>query len=255
MLFSCHFRKAFAAVTVSLLLLCCGLYVSSLYAQMGGGGMGGGGGTGNMPGMGSGSFSSLMTDGMGGMMLLSGGRPFHSDGTIVTLAEATDIARRFVAARNQPNLALDEIEEWEYNFYVVVKETDSSNKAFQLVIDKWTGGVMPEPGPNMMWNAKYFGGGIMRGEMMGGFSRPNANMTVTPDAAALAANQFLGQRFAPARRLAVATPPDSFHGYYCFDVNDVATGKKYGMLSVNGTTGQVWYHTWHGNFIQGQELN
>jgi hypothetical protein len=22
------------------------------------------------------------------------------------------------------------------------------------------------------------------------------------------------------------------------------------MLSVNGSTGQVWYHTWHGRFIQ-----
>ncbi|MFI5176856.1 MAG: hypothetical protein ACHQKY_18515, partial [Terriglobia bacterium] len=69
-----------------------------------------------------------------------------------------------------------------------------------------------------------------------------------------AANQFLSQRFAPARRLAVATSPDTFQGFYCFDVNDVATGKKYGMLSVNGTTGQVWYHTWHGNYIQGQEI-
>lgn len=22
------------------------------------------------------------------------------------------------------------------------------------------------------------------------------------------------------------------------------------MLSVHGTTGQVWYHTWHGDFVQ-----
>jgi len=29
-------------------------------------------------------------------------------------------------------------------------------------------------------------------------------------------------------------------------------GKVIGMLSVNGTSGQVWYHTWHGAFVQEQ---
>jgi hypothetical protein len=28
----------------------------------------------------------------------------------------------------------------------------------------------------------------------------------------------------------------------------------YGMLSVNGYTGDVWYHTWHGDFIDMTEL-
>jgi hypothetical protein len=27
-----------------------------------------------------------------------------------------------------------------------------------------------------------------------------------------------------------------------------------GMLSVNGSGGQVWFHTWHGRFIQGRDL-
>jgi hypothetical protein len=26
------------------------------------------------------------------------------------------------------------------------------------------------------------------------------------------------------------------------------------MLSVNGYTGQIWYHTWHGNFISEKEF-
>jgi hypothetical protein len=26
-------------------------------------------------------------------------------------------------------------------------------------------------------------------------------------------------------------------------------GKISGMLSVNASTGQVWYHTWHGTYI------
>lgn len=35
---------------------------------------------------------------------------------------------------------------------------------------------------------------------------------------------------------------------YHFDV--MKNGKMYGMLDVNGYSGQAWYHTWHGGFIQ-----
>ncbi len=237
-------------------LLLFGVFLFPLHAQMGGGmggGMMGGTGSGGM-GLGTSAHISIMGTGMGAIMLVSGDQPFHSDGTILSISDAITIARQYLSTRKETNLALDEIEEYEYNFYVVVKETDSNNKAFQLIIDKWTGLVMPEPGPNMMWNTKYFEGGTSRSEVMSGFAHSSSTMTVTPDAAATTANTFLAARFSPARRLAVVTPPDTFYGYYNFDVNDVATGMKYGMLSVNGSTGQVWYHTWHGNFIQGQEI-
>lgn len=203
--------------------------------------------------MGTNANMSALGNGMGAMMLLSGGQPFHPDGKMLSITDAITMARQYLSTRKETDLALDEIEEYEYNFYVVVKETDSDNKAFQLIIDKWTGIVMPEPGPNMMWNAKYAGGGMSRSEMIG-TSHSSGAMTVSPETAASSANSFLTARFAPARRLAVVMPPDTFYGYYNFDVNDVATGQEYGMLSVNGATGQVWYHTWHGNFIQGQEI-
>ncbi len=45
---------------------------------------------------------------------------------------------------------------------------------------------------------------------------------------------------------------DTFYGYYHIDV--LSAGATYGMLSVNGYTGQVWYHTWHGAYIQTVEL-
>lgn len=227
-----------------------------ILAQMGGGagGMGRGGGMGNGSGMMSGFNSFTMGNGMGGMMLLSGSQPYRTDGKLLQMDDAVAIAQKYLTSRKETNLSLDEVEEWEYNFYAVVKETDSSNKAFQLIIDKLTGVVMPEPGPNMMWSQKYMNGGMGRSEAMGFSTRGPATMTVTADAATATANQFLSDRFGPARRLAVVTPGDTFYGYYNFDVNDVATGKKYGMLSVNGVTGQVWYHTWHGNFIQGREI-
>ena len=40
----------------------------------------------------------------------------------------------------------------------------------------------------------------------------------------------------------------TFYGYYTIEVEN--NGNIYGMLSVNSYTGQVWFHTWHGSFIQ-----
>jgi hypothetical protein len=45
----------------------------------------------------------------------------------------------------------------------------------------------------------------------------------------------------------VADEADAFYGYYTLHV--LRDGKTIGMLSVNGFTGTVWYHTWHGNFV------
>lgn len=224
--------------------------LSTSHAQMGGGGMG----------MGGGQNSGNMGGGMGGLMLLSGTNAYRHDGAMVTMGDATDIAGRFMDALGNSALALDELEEWEFNYYVVVKEAAPSQyKAFQLIIDKWTGFVMPEPGPNMMWSQKYSGMmNSMTDGMPGHMNRRDRKITeptftVTPEAATSAANQFLRERF--RRALAVTGVPDVFFGYFNFDVNDSVTGEKYGMLSVNGSTGQVWYHTWHGNFVQGKELN
>jgi hypothetical protein len=45
----------------------------------------------------------------------------------------------------------------------------------------------------------------------------------------------------------------TFPGYYTIDV--ARNGHPIGMLSVNAYTGQVWYHYWHGTFIQEKDLN
>ncbi len=40
----------------------------------------------------------------------------------------------------------------------------------------------------------------------------------------------------------------AFYGYYTLDFS--RDGKVVGMLSVNGYTGEVWLHTWHGDFVK-----
>ena len=39
-----------------------------------------------------------------------------------------------------------------------------------------------------------------------------------------------------------------FYGYYTFHIDEA--GNTVGMLSVNGLTGEVWYHTWHGTLTE-----
>jgi len=222
----------------------------STRAQMGGGGMGGG--MGQNPG--------TMGNGMGAIMLVSGGTPYRHDGATIKMEDAITIATGLLNAIGDSSLALDEVEEWEFNYYIVVKQAAPSKyKAFQLIMDKWTGAVMPEPGPGMIWNQKYGGMmGSMSDRMPGHMNRRERKITeptftVTPEAAAASVNQFLRERF--SRALVVESTPDVFFGFYSFDVKDSVTGAKYGMLSVNGSSGQVWYHTWHGTFVQSKELN
>jgi hypothetical protein len=131
--------------------------------------------------------------------------------------------------------------EFERNFYAIVRELDTGIGAMELLVDKWTGAVGPEMGPNMMWNARYGMHG-RSGGVMGGTSEIN---TITSEAAL-----EIAQRWLDARRpgVAVEQHADPFYGYYT--IHTLQDGEIEGMLSVHGTTGQVWYHTWHGAFIQ-----
>jgi hypothetical protein len=69
-------------------------------------------------------------------------------------------------------------------------------------------------------------------------------MTVTPEQAKAIAQQYLASSFSGTS----AGDVDTFYGYYNVDV--LSNGNPFGMLSVNGYSGQVWYHSWHGSYIQ-----
>ena len=68
---------------------------------------------------------------------------------------------------------------------------------------------------------------------------------MTPEQARKVAQRWL-DRFMPG--LSAAEEADAFYGYYTVHV--MQNELVYGMLSVNGYSGEVWYHTWHGNFIR-----
>jgi len=139
-----------------------------------------------------------------------------------------------------------EVMEFERNYYAIVSEKDTGIGAMELLVDKATGVVGPEPGPNMMWNAKYgmMGQGGMMGRrgMMAGVA--TAEMTLSAAEAEEVAQRWLDANL-PGRTSGEADP---FYGYYT--LHFLKDGKIDGMLSVHGSTGDVWYHSWHGNFVQ-----
>jgi hypothetical protein len=117
-----------------------------------------------------------------------------------------------------------------------------------MLIDKRSGRIFPEYGPNMMWNVKYGHGGMMGGPggMMGGFNQP-LDETISEEDALEIAQAFLDEVY-PGQE---ADDPHPFYGYYT--IHTTREGEITGMLSVNVFDGAVWYHSWHGDYIQSLE--
>jgi hypothetical protein len=210
-----------------------GQYYQPVYPMMFGGDMMGRFGNGN---------------GFGGMMSGYGyNAPYTYTGAQLTITNAIAIAKNYVSSIGNPDLVVKQVEEYSANFYVQVNEKASGNGAFELLINKYTGSIYPEMGPNMMWNIKY---GMMRGGVLGGiFGTPTTTMTVTAAQAATNAQQYLNTYVSGATTGDVT----AFYGYYTIEV--LNGGTTSGMLSVNGYSGQVWVHTWHGTFVQEQQVS
>lgn len=180
----------------------------------------------------------------------------------LAIDQAAEIVRQTLSRLENRDLVPIEIMEFSANFYAIVAEKSTGIGAFELVVER-DGSVYPEPGPNMMWNAKYghmagwSGYGMMGGSgMMGGWGGPGytpqapvpATQRLTRDQARRILQDWLNQAFPGA----TAEEGTVFYGYFTFDFE--RNGKVEGMASVNAYTGQVWYHTWHGTFIREKEL-
>ena len=86
----------------------------------------------------------------------------------------------------------------------------------------------------MMWNTRY---GMMAG--------PGA-----PDRLSAKKAEQTAHDWAVQRDLTVAEP-EAFPGYYT--LHTLRDGRIQGMVSVNAATGTVWYHSWHGRFMEMSE--
>ncbi|MCX9083633.1 MAG: hypothetical protein OIN87_02405 [Candidatus Methanoperedens sp.] len=156
----------------------------------------------------------------------------------ITINEARTSVEKYLAGTGNTDLEIAEVLQFEKNYYAGIKEKSTGKYAFELLVNKNTGAVYPEMGPNMMWNAKY-----------GHMSNTGAIDTVTEEQALKVAQEYLDKN-KPGSKVNSA---DTFYGYYTMEVteNNTITG----MLSVNSNTGAVWYHTWHGAFEKLLEVN
>ncbi len=200
-------------------------------------------GTPMMPSQGYGNYTQgmgMMGPGMmmGGMPMMGGMMGYYSGvPTALTHDNAVEIAESYLASISNPDLVIDEFEEYSHNFYVSIVEQSTGRGALEIIIDRYTGAQQPEP-QSMMWNAKY---GMM--EMMGSYQRNTVEMTVTSEEAMRIAQDYIDVAFPGTKASEIV----AYYGYYT--IMTTLNGEHYGMLSVNGYTGEVWYHTWHGMLI------
>lgn len=155
----------------------------------------------------------------------------------ITIQNAVEAARTYLASYGS-GLEVAEVMEFSQNFYVVIREADTGRGAFELLVDPYSGAVSPEMGPNMMWNLKY-------GHMGSGAG----DSTLTGEEARQIAQQALDANLPGTTIEGEGT---AFYGYYTFDYE--MNSQVAGMLSVNGLTGDVWPHAWHGDFISEEEF-
>jgi hypothetical protein len=169
----------------------------------------------------------------------------HESDKILSLDKASAVAEKYLTSFKAGELELSEVMQFDNHFYAQAIETETGIHAFEILIDPTTAMVYAEPGPNMMWNTKY---GMMGGAgmMMGGYQNvPAYEMSVSGEQAREIAQEELN-RIQPGTE--IDDEVDVFYGYYTIHV--LRDGEVFGMLSVNGTTGQVWYHDWHGEFVE-----
>ncbi len=228
--------------------------------------------------------------GMMGAGMMGGGMGMMSTYAPSSRPISQDEARRRAdgfAARYGTGVKIRDFMVFTQNYYVQIVDARTGAGLAELLVDRYTGVVQPEFGPNMMWNTRFgMGGnaGMMGGSMMGanqnqgmmggqtnqsgmmngqnqemsGAAQPNQEMMGnkvnqgtqgTPAAArySMASAQKLADTF-----VAGYLPRGKVLEGLAFPgyyTFDYGRKAIEGMLSVNAYTGEVWVHGWHGLFL------
>ena len=192
-------------------------------------GVWGGSSRGGLPADGPGS---MMGGGwQDGSMMGSGGglRSRGEDARIGDLAAARTAAAEFAGYLGEDS-GVGEVMQFDNQYYAEIVGADGKLST-EVLVDPRSGDVQVEYGPARMWNTRS---GMMTGAA--------ANGPITADEAIDIATGWLA-----ARGELTADEAEAFPGYYT--LHTLQDGEVEGMLSVNGSTGEVWYHTWHGTSV------
>jgi uncharacterized membrane protein YkoI len=187
---------------------------------------------------GAGPGYGMMGSGMmGGGMMGPGGTwsPAQPLDKPLTLDGAEERAIAALKEWGYTDLEIDEVVQYTWNIYVLAKEKSTGRGALELLVDPRTGSVSAEPGPNMMWNTKY-------GHRY--WSGSSGTPAVSVDQAKKIVREWLA---AGGDRTDYDLEVTEMYGYYSIHLEKDM--KMTAMVGVNAWTGQVWYHTWHGDFV------
>lgn len=184
-----------------------------------------------------------------------------------------------------PNLRIADVFVFEdTETYYSILEENTGRGALELLVNPVTGAIMPEYGPNMMWNLKYGmhqkgynmmsdtnGSFHMMGSKNSSYNRmmngpvsdfngwmrgvntqgqTTSNTTIAPlvssEEAANLALEYVKQSI--DKNGTIEEEGHEFYGYTTYHI--MLENNVIGMLSVNTMTGQVWYHHWHGTVVE-----
>ena len=175
-----------------------------------------------------GAGGGWMTGGHSGSEWLAGtGDP------VAGLDEARDRAEVYAAVLG-PDLRVGEVMRFTENYYAEIEESDGT-KATEVLVDPSSGAVRLELGPAMMWNTRY--GTMLRSDVPASLSAAQAEQ--------------VAQTWADDHDGLTVGAAEAFPGYYT--LHTLEQDRIEGMLSVNATTGDVWYHSWHGEYQEMSE--
>lgn len=186
---------------------------------------------------------------------------------VTDLTAARREARRFA---ERLGLTVGEVMQFSRNFYAELRDRNG-RLATEALVDPASGSVSLEYGPAMTWNTSYgmmgdlartgssgmMGGSMMDGMMDGSSMASGAGMMpVRPSgrsrSVSAAEARVIAQRWLDRNADGVGVAaPEAFPGYYT--AHTVRDGRVTGMLSVNATSGAVWFHWWHGRFLSMSE--
>lgn len=159
----------------------------------------------------------------------------------LTLDGAVERVQAAIKERGyQDELVVDDVLQYSWSFYVLVKEKSTGKGAVELLVDPRTGVVTFEGGPGMMWNTKY---GRTR------WSSAPAAAVISADEAKKAASDWLAQN---GDTVKWDMQVKELYGYYTIRL--VRDGRVEGILSVNASTRAVWYHRSYGPFVAAKRM-
>jgi len=222
-----------------------------------GGGYGGGPGYGrgmNGPGYGGGPGygRGMMGGGYGpGMAFDQDGPGFDSaaqhTGTRIDASRINTVVEGYLATLPGKELQIAEIVDFQYNYYVRVKEKGSTTYSLELLVNPYSGRVFPI-GDGRRVNGNDFPRGA-RGPWAGGpgaysgTTNQTAQKVTAGEAQKIAADYV--KRFSPNDSV---TGEAQFPGHYSMFITD--NGKIVGVVSVDASSGTAFYHRWLGTFLK-----